>query len=183
MTYSLARAVLLLLLLLAMCGKQGFAQAGYRNFIGVNPSITVEPFYNKGELDVNLLPFVYQRNLSNAAHIRFTSIVNYGVRNTNSGVHQFGMEAALPVFVGKKRDSAFNSSRFYIAPVLSLTRNSENRHSNAGLWVEPGYHLFVSRKWAFSFGLQLGATYFMYDAVGNKLRSHFGAKVVFGRWF
>jgi hypothetical protein len=51
------------------------------NFIGINPSVTVEPFYEKGELDFNILPIVYQRLATKLVDIRLTSILNLGIQH------------------------------------------------------------------------------------------------------
>jgi hypothetical protein len=152
-------------------------------FIGINPSITVEPFYEKGELDVNVFPFVYQRHISRRLDIRLTSVLNLGLRNTGNTISHFGLETAIPVFF-KKRETKLECSRgFFIAPVLSLTRNRLEDHNNVGVWAEPGYHLLFESQFAMSFGLQLGATYFNYDTGQTKWGNHFGVKIIFGRWF
>ena len=133
------------------------------NFIGVNPSVTVEPFYEKGEMDINIIPVVYQKPLTRRFDIRLTSIFNLGIRNTGNEISHFGLEAALPVFFKPKEEKHEFSSGFFIAPVLSMTRNRLEEHNNVGLWVEPGYNLLFDNKYAMSFGLQLGGTFFNYD--------------------
>ena len=153
-----------------------------QNFIGINPSVTVEPFYNKGELDVNILPFVYQRTITEIADLRFTSVLNLGIRNNGNSISHFGLETALPVFFKKKEDKMELSKGFFIAPVISLTRNRTDNHNNIGTWVEPGYNLLFDNKFAMSFGLQIGGTYFSYDNGTDKWRNHFGVKIIFGKW-
>ena len=74
-----------------------------QNFIGINPSVTVEPFYNKGEFDVNILPFVYQRTMTNMADLRFTSVLNLGIRYNGNNISHFGLETAFPVFSKRKK--------------------------------------------------------------------------------
>lgn len=60
------KAVIILAIIIVHFFNPLHAQSEHKsNFIGVNPSITVEPFYEKGELDVNILPIVYQTPMSN----------------------------------------------------------------------------------------------------------------------
>lgn len=159
------------------------AQTEHRpNFIGVNPSVTVEPFYEKGELDLNIFPLVYQRPLNNRFDIRFTSIVNLGIRNTKTNISHLGLETALPIFFKAKENKNDASKGFYAAPVISLTRNLNESHNNIGIWAEPGYNILFENKFALSIGVQYGTTYFKYDNGKTKWANHFGVKVVFGKW-
>lgn len=152
-------------------------------FLGINPYITVEPFYAKGELDINLAPFVFQKPIGLRFDFRVNPILNLGIRTGNDVISHVGGELALPVYLRKKNDSTESSSGFFLAPVFSLTRNLPALHTNYGIWAEPGYHLLFENQLAFSFGLQVGATYFDYDHLPDEWGSHFGAKVTFGKWF
>lgn len=73
------------------------------NFLGINPSVTIEPFYEQGEFDVNILPIVYQRSVTKRFDIRLTSICNLGIRNNGNAISHFGFEAAFPIFLNKRR--------------------------------------------------------------------------------
>lgn len=153
------------------------------NYFGINPSITVEPFYQKGELDINILPVVYQKPLNLRCDFRINPILNLGIRTGHDKISHFGFEAALPLFFKKKEEKTECSNGFYAAPVFSLTRNNLEIHNNLGLWLEPGYHLLFKNQVALSFGLQAGTTYFMYKVGNNEWKNHFGFKFVFGKWF
>src|SRR5690554_3291601 len=152
------------------------------HFIGINPNVTIESFYNKGELDINIFPFVYQLTVTKGADLRFTSILNLGIRNNGNDISHFGLETAMPIFLKKKSDKNDLSKGFYASPVISLTRNKIEMHNNIGIWLEPGYNLLFDDKFAMSFGLQIGGTYFNYDNDIDKWRSHFGIKIIFGKW-
>jgi len=152
-------------------------------FLGLNPSVTIEPFYEKGELDINILPLVFQRKMTYRIDFRLTSILNLGIRNEGSKISHFGIESAFPIFLKKKDNKTDCSSGFFISPIISLTRNRIEEHNNLGLWIEPGYHLLFENKIAMSFGLQLGSTYFVYDEGQTKWGNHFGVKIIIGRWF
>lgn len=151
-------------------------------FIGLNPGVTVEPDYAKGEMDVSIVPLVYQRPVTNRLHLRLISVVNYGVRNTGNQLSQIGMDTALPVFLGSGKNSYEPPKGFYVAPVISLTRNRMDGHNALGLWTEAGYHFLFKSKVAIMFGLQFGATHFAYDDDQTKWGSHFGVEFIIGRW-
>ena len=151
-------------------------------FIGLNPSITVEPYYQKGELDLNVFPLVYQLPLVRILDLRITSILNLGIRNSGNSITNLGIETALPIYFKRKENRLEYSKGFYLAPIICVTRNRAENHTNTGIWLEPGYHLLFDTKFAMSFGLQLGTTYFRYDDAPAKFGNHFGLKIIFGRW-
>lgn len=152
------------------------------SLIGINPSVTVEPSYQKGELDINILPVVYQRILSKKTAVRLTSIVNLGIRNSGNAISHLGGEAALLIYLSQKEEKLIPLQGLYIAPAISFTRNRIEKHTNTSLWIEPGYQFMIGKKYAISLGIQLGGTYFNYDDIQNEWRTHFGTKVVLGRW-
>ena len=175
------KSILLLLTILAINTALGQDEKRL-NFFGINPGVTVEPYYNSAELDINILPIVYQRSITNRLDIRLTSILNYGIRNGNDRISHVGLEAGTPVFLKKKEDRAEISKGFFISPILSLTRNNEASHTNIGTWVEPGYNILFENKFALSLGIQIGGTYFINDNSSDTWGNHFGVKVVFGKW-
>ncbi|MEX2596134.1 MAG: hypothetical protein WEC59_04315 [Salibacteraceae bacterium] len=152
------------------------------NFFGINPSVTVEPFYNKGELDINIFPIVYQRPLTKRLDLRLTSILNLGIRNIENKISHIGLETGLPIFFKLKEDKNECSKGFFVAPIFSLTRNRIRNHNNLGFWIEPGYNLLFDNNIAMTFGLQLGATYFSYDNGHTNWGNHFGIKIIIGKW-
>lgn len=176
------RLLIVIILIHVQCSLKAQNEGDF-NFIGLNPSLTIEPFYEKGEMDINIFPVVYQRPLTKRVDIRFTSICNLGIRNAGNEISHLGLETAFPVFFRAKEDKKVSSKGFFVAPIVSLTRNRIEAHNNIGLWLEPGYHLLFDNKVAMSFGLQLGATYFDYNDGATKWRNHFGFKLIVGKWF
>lgn len=152
------------------------------NFFGINPSVTVEPFYEKGEMDINIFPFVFQRPMTTQIDFRITTIVNFGIRNSESQFSHFGFETALPIFFKLKDNISAYSKGMYVAPIISASRNRLERHNNVGFWLEPGYNLLFDNDFAMTFGLQLGGTYFSHDQGSNEWGAHFGIKIIFGKW-
>jgi hypothetical protein len=153
-----------------------------KHFIGLNPSITAEPFYEDGELDINIFPIVYQRIITKRADFRMTSILNYGIRNDGNKASIYGFEIAAPFFISQKLDKYLPSKGFFFAPVVSIVRYSKEEHTNLGIWFEPGYNFLMDNNFSLSLGVQAGATYFSYDNEQEKWRNHFGIKIVFGKW-
>ena len=171
-------------MILTLCAGSIKAQDNPRiNFFGINPSVTVEPYYNQGEFDINIFPLIYQRSLTKRFDLRLNSILNLGIRNNKNNISHFGLEAGLPIFFKSKKDKRESSKVFFVAPVFSLTRNRIEEHHNLGLWIEPGYNLLFDNNVAMSFGLQLGGTYFTYDNGQTNWGNHFGVKIIMGRWF
>jgi hypothetical protein len=152
-------------------------------FVGLNPSVTVEPFYAKGEFDVGIFPLVIQRPLGLRWDVRASTILNLGVRNNGNGISHYGLELAFPFFFSAKPDRFTNSNGFYASPILSLTQNRMADHTNTGTWLEAGYFFPVTMKWGISVGLQAGVTHFNYSTEEPDWKSHFGVKAIVGRWF
>lgn len=173
----------IVLLLTVLTVNSVFGQNEKRlNYFGINPSVTVEPFYDKGELDISIFPLVYQKTLTKKLDIRFTSILNLGIRNNGNEISHFGFEAGLPIFYKQKETKNEISKGFFVAPILSLTRNRIEEHNNIGIWIEPGYNLLFDNNFAMTFGLQVGGTYFAYDNGQKKWGNHFGVKIIIGKW-
>jgi hypothetical protein len=152
------------------------------NFIGIKPEVTIEPYYQKGELDVNIFPLVYQHTLNKRLDIRLASILYLGIREKGNSISHYGFQLAFPVYLSKKEKTDLPSKGFFVAPGIGVTRSNLEKHQNVGLWVEPGYHLLFDDNWAIAFGVQLGATHFNYDDGTTKWGNHFGIKICFGKW-
>ncbi|WP_338769731.1 hypothetical protein WAF17_10425 [Bernardetia sp. ABR2-2B] len=155
---------------------------------GINPSLTVEPFYEKGEFDINILPIIYQTSFSKRVDFRINPILNLGIRKDFNEFSHIGFEAALPVFIFKKEERFLPSKGFFVAPIFSPSISAsyigrvENR-TNLGFWGEVGYNLLIDEKFGLSFGLQYGITHFIYKVGENEITNHFGIKIIFGKWY
>jgi hypothetical protein len=156
---------------------------GTANFIGINPSVTIEPYYEKGELDINIFPFVFQKTITKRVDVRLSTIVNYGVRNNGNAISHLGFQTGFPIYILAKEDLSQSSKGIYFEPGFGVTRNFIEKHNNIGLWLEPGYQLAITENWSISFGAQVGATLFLYDDGKTDLKNHFGIKVIIGKWF
>lgn len=162
--------------------KTSYSQEGRAFMLGVNPSITVEQYYEQGELDINIFPAVIQLSINNRIDLRFITLFNVGIRKDVSGFANIGIETALPVYFKKKESLSLPSTGFYAAPILSIAGNKLDQNTHIGLWLEPGYHLSISESFSMVFGVQAGATYIDYKSGEDILAGHFGLKVILGWW-
>lgn len=171
------KVISLLVLLLAFQFVE--AQDKVSQYLGIRPYFTVEPYYEEGEFDINVFPLVYQNNISRLMSIRLASIFNYTIRKEGQNISHVGLQAAFPFYLKKRELRNDNAKGLYLAPVISLTRNLEEAHTNTGVYLEPGYHVEFSDLFSMVFGLELGATYFDYDdAREDGWDKHFGVSII-----
>ena len=160
-----------------------FCQNKSTFFIGVNPAVSVESEYFKGDFDINVLPLVLEFPIAKQFDIRAISVLNYGFRNTYSALINYGAELSIPYYVSRKQKKYDISKGFFIALGGAFNRNYHYYHSNLSLFFEPGYNFLFGNNFALTIDLQFGRTYYWYDAGANIVGSHFGVKVILGRWF
>lgn len=152
-------------------------------FIGINPSVTMEPYYLKNEMDINIFPIVFQQKIWTIVDYRITTILNLGLRQAKNGISHIGLQGSFPIYIFKQKGPNTPSKGLYIAPGVGFTRNLIEKHTNIGLWAEPGYSFVFEDHFAITVGVQLGATHFNYDTGDKKWGSHFGIKIMIGQWF
>ncbi|MFC2127818.1 hypothetical protein ACFLRU_05490 [Bacteroidota bacterium] len=159
-----------------------YGQSDKRIFLGIQPAITIEPFYDEGELDINLFPIIFEAPITSRANLRIAPIANYHLGGITNGVSDLSLFTVLPVFFKKTENQNDKPYGFYIGPVLGFGRNIINNHYTTTLAFEPGYMFEAKRSFTITLGVQFGASYFAYDIQPNKWTSHFGPKVTFGFW-
>ncbi len=154
---------------------------------GFNPYVGNEPYYRKGEFDINVLPIVYQTSFSKRVDFRINPILNFGFREVGGVISHVGFETAAPIFIFKKEERFLPSQGFYVAPVFSLTHSSWEMKNNYGFWGEVGYNLSIStaKKLTLSIGLQYGKTQYNYSSryTDNEVTNHYRLKIIFGKWY
>jgi len=151
-------------------------------FLGIIPSVTMEPYYLKNEMDINIFPIVFQQKICNRVDYRISTILNLGLRQAKNQISHIGFQGSLPIFIIKSKENGDPSKGFYIAPGVGFTRNLIEKHTNIGLWAEPGYSFLFEDHFAITIGVQFGATHFNYDDGTKKWGNHFGIKIVLGQW-
>lgn len=157
------------------------AQSNVRTFLAIQPSLTIEPFYEKGELDVNVLPIVAEWPLNNRMDFRVVPTLNYHFGGSEQGLSDVGSFFVFPVYYKNQKESRFPFG-FYTGPVIGLGRNLMNDHYTVTLAVEPGYFFQTNNRFSICMGMQLGGSYFLYESSPNKWLLHWGPKFSFGFW-
>ncbi len=170
-----------LFLFLILCHLTGFAQEKQPYFIGLQPSITQESWYDKDEFDINVVPFVFQTPVGKLVDFRFTTLANYHF-GSEKGFSDIGFQAVFPAYFKKKASREILSHGFYVGPVLGFSRNALYDHYTTTLAIEPGYMFKTKKSFSLALGLQLGGSYFSYDNNPNKWVTHFGLKINLGFW-
>ena len=161
---------------------QTFGQSTTPIFIGIQPNITVETFYDQGEFDLDIVPIVFESSVGLRTNIKITPIVNYHFGGTTNGISDIAIYSVLPIFIKAKETRADRPSGFYLGPVIGFGRNIINNHYTTTVGAEPGYMFDAKNRFTISMGLQLGGSYFSYDAEPNKWVTHWGPKFSFGFW-
>lgn len=174
------KSILFIFALVAMSSLH--AQSNVPLFIGIQPNITVEPFYEEGELDIDILPLVLEASIGSRTDIRLTPIVNYHFGGEEQGVSDLAMFVIMPFFLKEKQEASDLPYGFYLGPVVGFGRNLINDHFTTTLALEPGYLFETSKSFTIALGLQLGGSYFSYDELPNKWVTHWGPKFSFGFW-
>lgn len=154
-----------------------------RVFVGIQPSVTVEPFYEKGEFDVNALPLIVEVPVAAHLSVRLAPTVNYHTGGQSNGISDLGLFVVTPIFLQKRKLPAEPLSGFYVGPVVGFGRNQMRDHYTITAAVEPGFLFPAERAFTIALGLQVGASYFTYDSSAEKWILHWGPKVTFGFWF
>ncbi len=184
MRFYIRGIILLLLLNVVLFQNTSYAQKSFSNhFLGMNPGISIKPFYKSGEMDMNIIPLVYQTTLYGPLDIRLISIMNFGFRKEGNEIINYGMELALPYVFGQRNEGLQLSQGFYVAPVISLLRYNELKTFNTSVLIEPGIMFRVEEKASVIIGLQLGAGYYDLQELNNKWQNHIGLKIILGNWF
>ncbi len=184
MKFYLRGFFLLLSLNLLLCIVESNAQIKKSaHFLGMNPGISIKPFYESGELDMNIIPLVYQTKLYQKFDMRFISILNFGFRKDGNRIINYGMELALPYIFGQRSEKLQLSQGFYLAPVISLLRYNELKTFNTSVLIEPGIIFRVEEKASIIVGLQLGAGYYNLQELNKKWQNQIGLKIILGNWF
>lgn len=159
-----------------------FAQDEKPYFIGIQPGITVEPFYPEGEFDVNIIPVVFLMPLSQRVDFRATLVVNYHLGG-NEQISDVGIQTVWPIYINKKEAITNRSRGMFLGPVIGFGYNFLNKHTTLTAALEPGYFFEANRNFTLSIGIQLGASYFKYDDGKDKWQNHWGPKINLGWWF
>lgn len=170
--------------LLLLCITSNFAYSQNflekLNYFGVLPSVLSEPYDTINALDVNCVPFVFERRTINKLGIQIRPMINYRVYNKQNGVSHIGGT----IMVNKYLTNLFKKENCRFIPSLGVyftyTYNQLDRINTLILGVEPGILFKLSNTISINLGLQPGIDYFpddysrKYTGAKNGIKSHFG---------
>lgn len=152
-------------------------------FLGVNPSITVEPYYPKGDFDINILPLVVQKIITRRSGIRIISLLNLGFRSAGNRISHIGLSGGWVYYLSQQDEILNSKDGLYVAPVIEVSNNRIEHSVNTGLYAETGYQFLLPKNLGITTALQLGYTHFNYsNTIIDTWKPHFGIKVIFGKW-
>lgn len=173
------RPILLLSLIFYLSGV--FAQERKPIFLGIQPAMTKEKFYDEDEFDINIFPIVFQRGLNERIDLRLISIVNYRF-GPEPGISDVGIFTLLPYHFKKKEDKFSRSSGIYAGPLLGYVVNDLSLHHTATIGIEAGYLFASKNRFTLSAGVQAGGSYFIYYHTENEWTDHLAIKINLGFW-
>jgi len=174
---------LLLLLSLGLISQKTIAQENSqtKNYIGLLPSILVEPYDTINAIEVNLFPFLYEYKVGNNNDLGFQirPILNYRFYEIQSGFSQVGGS----LVVNKYFPNAFKDD-FWLKPQIgayfTYAYNRLDKIQTMTIGVEPGVQMKISNYFTMSLNLQPGINYYpdefsreFVDAESG-LKGHFG---------
>jgi hypothetical protein len=176
------RLTIILPLLLYVYITDAYGQTRTPVLLGVQPGVTIEPFYEEGELDVNVFPLLIEVPIGTRTNIKLAPLVNYHIGGEENGVSDVGLYTVFPIFIKERENREDVPFGFYVGPVLGFGRNLLNDHYTTTLAVEPGYMFEAKKSFTITLGVQFGASHFAYDNQPNKWVFHWGPKITFGFW-
>ena len=177
------RSIITAIVLLIISITNLYGQTKKSIYLGIQPSITVEPFYEEGELDINVFPLIFETPISQRINLRIVPMVNYHIGGVENGISDLSIFTVLPFFLKKNEENEnVKPYGFYVGPVLGFGRNLINDHYTTTIALEPGYMWEAKKSFTITLGAQIGASYFGYDSKPNKWVLHWGPKVTFGFW-
>lgn len=152
-------------------------------FVGLQPSVTVEPYYPDGVFDLNAAPVCVEWRAAASISLRAAPLLTFrfGVPDGPSLAH-LGFELGAPIHLAAQQ-AAEPPSGPWVGPGTALTRNVLDRHWTTGLHLDAGWALRPSSRLALLFSLQAGGTLFVPDEGGLELKEHLGFKAAVGWWF
>ena len=152
-----------------------------KHYVGLLPSVLVEPYDTINAVEVNTLPFIYEFRVGqrNDIGLQLRPIANYRFYESNSGISQVGGIIA----VNKYFLNVFEDD-FWLKPELGAfymyTYNRLDRINSMTLGIEPGVFMRISNQLSISANLQPGINYYPDQFSKDFVKSESGFKAHFG---
>lgn len=149
------------------------APASSECLFAIQPAITAEPGDDQG-LQVNVLPFLFEKPLGDQYSLRLRSILNARFNRGPAAITGAGAGVILP-FYRDPREAGKPYQGAYLGPVADLTW--DQGALTATLAAETGYAFFFDPV-TVNLGFQAGATHLRQ----NQIVPHNGVMVSVGVW-
>ena len=130
-------------------------------YLGFIPSILVEPYDTVDAVEVNFLPFLYERRVGEHKDVgfQFRPILNYRFLKGRSGFSQIGgTVVVIKYFLSLFADDFWLKPQ--LAGYLTYAYNRLDKIQTLTLGVEPGAFMKISRDFSLSVNLQPGINYY-----------------------
>ncbi len=150
-------------------------------YLGIQPSVTAEPYYDEGEFDINILPVSLGFPLNNFIDSKWNPVANLHLGDPMEFSH-IGLEAALPVYfldIGKTT----SQKKWFAGPFCGYSYDLLRERGVISTGAEFGYTFLFDNCHELKLGFQEGATFFIGDSHDDGVMHHFGAKISYGIWF
>jgi sensor histidine kinase YesM len=161
---------------------QEFAPLPKNNFIGFQPMITVEPYdqhYNT--VEINVLPFVYERIIAQHWGVKTYSIFNYQINpETDNTISHTGLGLSVPYYF-KEREEILPYSGLFVGPHAGYSYNFTDMNNNLTFAGEIGWNFPIREKFAFIIDIQYGRTLIFTPTKGINV-PHVGIYAKIGIW-
>jgi len=155
-------------------------QADYSIFLGLQPGFFVEPWFNSGEFDVNLLPLVLETAITDNLGLRIRSSLFYRAGNPNADLKLDVIGGSVGLFYYlNPRSKVIQYNGFFIGPFFGYSKWLIDNYSSITIAVESGYSFVVKQNVSLNLSGQIGVSHFFEK---EDTDSHFGIFVNIGYW-
>tara|TARA_Y100001972_G_scaffold123024_1_gene169593 strand:- start:315 stop:971 length:657 start_codon:yes stop_codon:yes gene_type:complete len=153
----------------------------FKNYIGLIPSLLVEPYDTINALEVNTFPFLFAIRFGNQHHfsLQIRPIFNYRFYRSQSGYSQIGGTIVVNKFFPNPFEN-INWLNPQLGTFITYTYNRLDNIQTLTIGLEPGAYMMVSPRWSMSVNLQPGINYYPnqlsrdFVKAGSGFKGHFG---------
>jgi hypothetical protein len=155
--------LLLFSTLLLICHGNLIAQESplSANYVGLIPSVLVEPYDTVDAVEINFFPFLYEFRMgtNNDLGFQIRPILNYRFLKAQNGFSQIGGTMVINKYFLKVFDD-----NFWLKPQLGIyytyAYNRLDKVNTMTLGIEPGAFMKISENFSLSVNLQPGINYY-----------------------
>ena len=154
------------------------------NYVGLIPSVLVEPYDTIDAVEVNIFPFLYEFRVGEKNDLGFQirPILNYRFLKAQSGISQIGGTMVMNKYFLNIFDDDF-----WLKPQLGVyytyAYNRLDKIKTMTLGIEPGAFMKISENYTISVNLQPGINYYPNQYSQELVDSESGFKGHFGLIF